>query len=189
MPMKALGFLIAEEEMEVKLLPCPIRVKRRSRAPVKITAEQILREAHEAKKRPPKQKITDAEELDEYWLRRPKSSRIFLVCSVPSKCYKRAREQLGEDGLTEEPFAHFAEFEEKVQRVKESKLYLQNKEYALDHVPKGQAEDLYKSSVSFQKQIQEKIRRCDSGKLKVSGGEEHLEKDPLIMTLGFITQG
>jgi len=69
----ALGFL-TRKETEVKL-PRPTRVKNKTPAPVQITAEQILREARErqeAEIRPPKQKITDAEELAEYRLRKRK---------------------------------------------------------------------------------------------------------------------
>uniref|UniRef100_A0A7I4AFQ1 Uncharacterized protein n=1 Tax=Physcomitrium patens TaxID=3218 RepID=A0A7I4AFQ1_PHYPA len=69
----ALGFL-TRKETEVKL-PRPTRVKNKTPAPLQITAEQILREARErqeAEIRPPKQKITDAEELAEYRLRKRK---------------------------------------------------------------------------------------------------------------------
>ena len=69
----ALGFL-TRKETEVKL-PRPTRVKNKTPAPMQITAEQILREARErqeAEIRPPKQKITDAEELAEYRLRKRK---------------------------------------------------------------------------------------------------------------------
>jgi crooked neck len=69
----ALGFL-TRKETEVKL-PRPTRVKNKTPAPVQITAEQILREARErqeAEIRPPKQKITDSEELAEYRLRKRK---------------------------------------------------------------------------------------------------------------------
>jgi hypothetical protein len=46
-----------------------VQVKNKSAAPVQITAEQILREAlerQEAEPKPPKQKITDPEELADY---------------------------------------------------------------------------------------------------------------------------
>jgi hypothetical protein len=45
------------------------RVKNKAPAPLQITAEQLLREAlarQEAEPKPPKQNITDPEELDEY---------------------------------------------------------------------------------------------------------------------------
>eukprot|EP01120_Amphizonella_sp_Union-15-10_P014658 TRINITY_DN719_c0_g3_i1.p1 TRINITY_DN719_c0_g3~~TRINITY_DN719_c0_g3_i1.p1 ORF type:complete len:663 (+),score=163.27 TRINITY_DN719_c0_g3_i1:30-2018(+) len=52
-----------------------VRVKDKSPAAVQITAEQILREAwerQEAEPKPPRQKITDAEELAEYRMRKRK---------------------------------------------------------------------------------------------------------------------
>jgi hypothetical protein len=51
------------------------RVKNKQPAPVQITAEQILREAKERQEteaKPPKSKITDADELAEYRLRKRK---------------------------------------------------------------------------------------------------------------------
>jgi len=56
-------------------MPRATRVKNKQPAPVQITAEQILREAkerQEAEIKPPRQKITDAEELAEYRLRKRK---------------------------------------------------------------------------------------------------------------------
>eukprot|EP01111_Echinosteliopsis_oligospora_P009984 TRINITY_DN3023_c0_g1_i2.p1 TRINITY_DN3023_c0_g1~~TRINITY_DN3023_c0_g1_i2.p1 ORF type:complete len:681 (-),score=170.49 TRINITY_DN3023_c0_g1_i2:88-2130(-) len=56
--------------------PRMTRVKNKAAAPVQITAEQILREAlerQEAEPKPPKQKITDPEELADYRLRKRKS--------------------------------------------------------------------------------------------------------------------
>ncbi|RUS30202.1 LOW QUALITY PROTEIN: crooked neck protein [Jimgerdemannia flammicorona] len=56
--------------------PRPPKVKNKNPAPVQITAEQILREAHDRRLEPkiavPKQKITDFEELQEYRLRKRK---------------------------------------------------------------------------------------------------------------------
>ncbi|ELR11996.1 uncharacterized protein ACA1_152090 [Acanthamoeba castellanii str. Neff] len=51
------------------------QVKNKSAAEIQITAEQIIREAQERQEeeiQPPKQKITDKEELDEYRLRKRK---------------------------------------------------------------------------------------------------------------------
>ncbi|KAF7150540.1 hypothetical protein RHSIM_Rhsim02G0241000 [Rhododendron simsii] len=69
----SLGYL-TRKDTEVKL-PRPTRVKNKTPAPVQITAEQILREARErqeAEIRPPKQKITDVTELNDYRLRKRK---------------------------------------------------------------------------------------------------------------------
>lgn len=51
------------------------QVKNKSPAPIQITAEQIIREAQNQREEeiePPRQKITDAEELQEYRLRKRK---------------------------------------------------------------------------------------------------------------------
>ncbi|KAK8967523.1 hypothetical protein KSP40_PGU018903 [Platanthera guangdongensis] len=69
----SLGFL-TKRDTEVKL-PRPTRVKNKTPASIQITAEQILREARERQEpeiRPPKQKITDPNELGDYRLRRRK---------------------------------------------------------------------------------------------------------------------
>ncbi|PWZ21222.1 Crooked neck-like protein 1 [Zea mays] len=69
----SLGFL-TKRDTEVKL-PRATRVKNKTPAPIQITAEQILREARERQEpeiRPPKQKITDPQELSEYRLRKRK---------------------------------------------------------------------------------------------------------------------
>ncbi|XP_052209350.1 uncharacterized protein LOC127812868 [Diospyros lotus] len=69
----SLGYL-TRKDTEVKL-PRPTRVKNKTPAPIQITAEQILREARErqeAEIRPPKQKITDVTELNDYRLRKRK---------------------------------------------------------------------------------------------------------------------
>jgi crooked neck len=57
-------------------VPRVTKVKNKAAAPVQITAEQILREAlerQEAEPKPPKQKITDPEELADYRLRKRKA--------------------------------------------------------------------------------------------------------------------
>ncbi|KAG6471118.1 hypothetical protein ZIOFF_072215 [Zingiber officinale] len=56
-------------------LPRSTRVMNKTAAPIQITAEQILREAREMQEpeiRPPKQKITDSDELADYRLRKRK---------------------------------------------------------------------------------------------------------------------
>jgi len=67
-----------EEEIDTKQkrLPKVAKVKNKAAAPVQITAEQLLREAKERQLEfvppPPKQKITDPDELQEYRLRKRK---------------------------------------------------------------------------------------------------------------------
>ena len=68
-----LGYM-TKKDAEIRL-PRATRVKNKTPAPIQITAEQILREARErqeAELPPPKQKITDREELAEYRLRKRK---------------------------------------------------------------------------------------------------------------------
>jgi len=65
-----LGYL-TRKNTEVKLQR-PTRVKNKTPAPIQITADQILREARVRQgpaTRPPRRKITDAAELEEYRLR------------------------------------------------------------------------------------------------------------------------
>ncbi|KAG6520002.1 hypothetical protein ZIOFF_017031 [Zingiber officinale] len=71
-PLLTLG-LLTRRDTEVKL-PRSTRVKNKTAAPIQITAEQILREARQRQEnhRPPKQKITDSDELADYRLRKRK---------------------------------------------------------------------------------------------------------------------
>ncbi|KAG6520038.1 hypothetical protein ZIOFF_017067 [Zingiber officinale] len=71
-PLLTLG-LLTRRDTEVKL-PRSTRVKNKTAAPIQITAEQILREARQRQEnhRPPKQKITDSDELANYRLRKRK---------------------------------------------------------------------------------------------------------------------
>ena len=65
---------MTKKEAEVRL-PRATKVKNKTPASVQITAEQILREARErveSEPAPPKQKITDSQELGEYRLRKRK---------------------------------------------------------------------------------------------------------------------
>ena len=52
---------------------------------MQITAEQLLREAHERQEadfKPPRQKITDGEELQEYRYGRPLHPTLFFFCGT-----------------------------------------------------------------------------------------------------------
>ena len=51
--------------------------------------------------------------------------------------------------LQEELFIKFAEFEEKCKEPERARAIFK---YALDHIPKGQAQDVYKRFVQFEKQ-------------------------------------
>lgn len=50
---------------------------------------------------------------------------------------------------TEELFVAFAKFEEHCKEFERARAIYK---YALDHIPKGQADDLYKQFVAFEKQ-------------------------------------
>ncbi len=50
--------------------------------------------------------------------------------------------------LQEELFIKFAEFEEKCKEPERARAIYK---YALDHIPKGQAQDVYKKFVAFEK--------------------------------------
>ncbi|GLJ29939.1 hypothetical protein SUGI_0591840 [Cryptomeria japonica] len=87
------------------------------------------------------------------------------------RCYERAVDKLGEDGQTEELFVAFAEFEERCKELERARCIYK---YALDHMPKGQAEDLYRKFVMFEKQYgdREGIEDVIVGKRRFQYGEE-----------------
>ena len=62
--------------------------------------------------------------------------------------YERAVEKLGNNEEAKQLFVAFAEFEE---RCKESECARSIYKFALDHIPKGRAEDLYRKFVAFEK--------------------------------------
>ncbi|CAK9235774.1 unnamed protein product [Sphagnum jensenii] len=99
------------------------------------------------------------------------------------QCYERAIEQLGEDGQTQELFVAFAEFEEKFKEVERARCIYK---YALDHIPKGQAEDLYRKFVQFEKQYgdREGIEDVIVGKRRFQY-EEEIKKSPLNYDIWF----
>ncbi|CAI7747672.1 unnamed protein product [Closterium sp. NIES-53] len=84
------------------------------------------------------------------WIRFAKFEVKQGEISRAREVYERAVEILGEDGQNEELFVAFAEFEERI--CKETERARAIYKYALDHVPKAQAESLYKKFVVFEKQ-------------------------------------
>ncbi|CAM6098606.1 unnamed protein product [Calypogeia fissa] len=92
-------------------------------------------------------------------------------------CYERSIQQLGEDGQTEELFVAFAEFEEKFKELERARAIYK---YALDHIPKGQAEDLYRKFVQFEKQYGDRagIEDVIVGKRRFQY-EEEVKNNPL----------
>ncbi|GLJ15384.1 hypothetical protein SUGI_0252520 [Cryptomeria japonica] len=91
--------------------------------------------------------------------------------------YERAVDQLGEDGQTEELFVAFAEFEERCKELERARCVYK---YALDHIPKGQAENLYRKFVMFEKQYgdREGIEDVIVGKRRFQY-EEEVKEGPL----------
>ena len=84
----SLGYL-TRKDTEVKL-PRATRVKNKTPGPIQITAEQILGEAHErqeAEIRPPKQKITDVTELNDYRLCKRKEFEYLIPACDGTPAY------------------------------------------------------------------------------------------------------
>mmetsp|Transcript_7023 Transcript_7023/g.25892 ORF Transcript_7023/g.25892 Transcript_7023/m.25892 type:complete len:723 (+) Transcript_7023:146-2314(+) len=65
------------------------------------------------------------------------------------KVYERAVELLGQEDDVEELYIMFAKFEEHCSEYERARCIYK---YALDSIPKGQAEDLYRTFVAFEKQ-------------------------------------
>ncbi|MBN3291100.1 CRNL1 protein, partial [Polypterus senegalus] len=161
------------------------QVKNKAPAEVQITAEQLLREAKERELEllppPPKQKITDEEELNDYKLRKRKVSSSFITATEQNfvhpevknwikyarfedkhgyitharKVFERAVEFFGEEYMDEQLFVAFAKFEEK---QKESERVRVIYKYALDKIPKQQAQELFKNYTIFEKKFGDKRR-------------------------------
>ncbi|KAK9114221.1 hypothetical protein Syun_021018 [Stephania yunnanensis] len=92
-------------------------------------------------------------------------------------CYERAVEKLADDEDAEHLFVAFAEFEEMCKETERARCIYK---YALDHIPKGRAEDLYKKYVAFEKQYgdREGIEDAIVGKRRFQY-EEEVRKNPL----------
>ncbi|KAJ4974527.1 hypothetical protein NE237_007701 [Protea cynaroides] len=69
-------------------------------------------------------------------------------------CYERAVEKLADDEEAELLFVAFAEFEERCKETERARCIYK---FALDHIPKGRAEDLYRKFVAFEKQYEETV--------------------------------
>ncbi|KAL0440957.1 UNVERIFIED_CONTAM: Pre-splicing factor CLF1 [Sesamum radiatum] len=86
-------------------------------------------------------------------------------------------DKLGDDEEAEELFVAFAEFEEKCKETERARCIYK---YALDHIPKGRAEELYKKFVAFEKQYgdREGIEDAIVGKRRFQY-EDEVRKNPL----------
>ncbi|KAK1554660.1 hypothetical protein Q3G72_015447 [Acer saccharum] len=91
--------------------------------------------------------------------------------------YERAVDELADDKEAEQLLVAFAEFEE---RCKESECARYIYKFALDHIPKGRAEDLYHKFVGFEKQYgdRERIEDAIVGKSRFQY-EDEVRKNPL----------
>ncbi|KAK7260280.1 hypothetical protein RIF29_26201 [Crotalaria pallida] len=63
--------------------------------------------------------------------------------------FERAVEKLAHDDEAEQLFLAFAQFEERCKETERARCIYK---FALDHIPKGRAEDLYRKFVAFEKQ-------------------------------------
>ncbi|KAH7682363.1 crooked neck protein [Dioscorea alata] len=91
--------------------------------------------------------------------------------------YERATELLAEDEEAEQLFVAFAEFEERCKETERARCIYK---FALDHIPKARAEDLYRKFVAFEKQYgdREGIEDAIVGKRRFQY-EEEVKKNPL----------
>ncbi|MCD7445870.1 hypothetical protein HAX54_015595 [Datura stramonium] len=91
-------------------------------------------------------------------------------------CYERAVDKLADDGEAEQLFVAFAESEEKCRETERARCMYK---FALDHIPKGRAEDLYRTFVAFEKQYgdREGIEDAIVGKRRFQY-EDEVRKNP-----------
>ncbi|KAL0008206.1 hypothetical protein SO802_009708 [Lithocarpus litseifolius] len=87
------------------------------------------------------------------WIRYAKFEMKNGEAARSRNVYERAVEELADDEEAEQLFVAFAEFEE---RCKESERARSIYKFALDHIPKGRAEVLYRKFVAFEKQYGDK---------------------------------
>ncbi|KAL9257028.1 Crooked neck-like protein [Drosera capensis] len=92
-------------------------------------------------------------------------------------CYERAVDKLGDDEEAEQLFVAFAEFEERCKEMERARCIYK---FALDHIPKGRAEELYKKFVAFEKQYgdREGIEDAVIGNRRFQY-EDEVRKNPL----------
>ncbi|KAK4734601.1 hypothetical protein R3W88_008862 [Solanum pinnatisectum] len=92
------------------------------------------------------------------------------------RCYERAVDKLADDDEEAEQFVAFAEFEDKCRETDRARCIYK---FALDHIPKGRAEDLYNKFVAFEKQYgdREGIEDTIVGKRRFQY-EDQVKKNP-----------
>ncbi|EEF51314.1 crooked neck-like protein 1 [Ricinus communis] len=111
------------------------------------------------------------------WIRYAKFEMKNGEIAKARNVYERAVEKLADDEEAEELFVAFAEFEEKCKETDRARCIYK---FALDHIPKGRAEDLYRKFVAFEKQYGDKegIEDAIVGKRRFQY-EDEVRKNPL----------
>ncbi|EYU40035.1 hypothetical protein ABFS82_05G108900 [Erythranthe guttata] len=97
--------------------------------------------------------------------------------------YEDALKILGNDEEAEKLFVAFAEFEERCKETERARCIYK---YALDHIPKGRAEEIYKKFVAFEKQYgdREGIEDAIVGKRRFQY-EDEVRKNPFNYDVWF----
>ncbi|XP_057743125.1 uncharacterized protein LOC130961324 [Arachis stenosperma] len=111
------------------------------------------------------------------WIRYAKFEMKNGEVAKARNVYERAVVKLADDEEAEQLFVAFAEFEERCKETVRARcIYM----FALDHIPKGWAEDLYRKLVAFEKQYgdRERIEDAIVGKRRFQY-EDEVRKNPL----------
>ncbi|KAI5653329.1 hypothetical protein M9H77_30516 [Catharanthus roseus] len=103
--------------------------------------------------------------------------------SLARNCYERAVDKLSDDEEAEQLFLAFAEFEENCKEIERARCIYK---FALDHIPKGGANNLYKNFVEFEKKYgdREAIEDAIMGKKRFEY-EDEVRKNPLNYDVWF----
>ncbi|KAK6488402.1 crooked neck-like protein 1 [Huso huso] len=165
-------------------IPKVAKVKNKAPAEVQITAEQLLREAKERELEllppPPKQKITDEEELNDYKLKKRKGfednirknrtvisnwikyaqweeslkevQRKHGYIAHSRRVFERAVEFCGDKSIMDEQL-FFVVLCKAPSKQKEFERVRVIYKYALDRIPKQQAQELFKTYTVFEKRF------------------------------------
>ncbi|PIN22385.1 Cell cycle control protein (crooked neck) [Handroanthus impetiginosus] len=95
------------------------------------------------------ERIVDCHPKFSAWIKFAKFEMKNGEIARPRNCYERAVDKLGDKEEAEELYVAFAEFEEKCKETERVRFI---DKFALNHIPKGRAEELYKKIIAFEKQ-------------------------------------
>lgn len=111
------------------------------------------------------------------WIRYAKFEMKNGEIARARNCYERAVDLLADDEEAEQLFVAFAQFEERCKETERARCIYK---FALDHIPKGRAEEVYKKFVAFEKQYgdREGIDDAIVGKRRFEY-EDEVRKNPL----------